>query len=115
MNTAVRVLRGLAIALGVHGVLLLACGGVQKLLPDIFAGAAGMIVLWVLDVPALLLTAPFMPLLWWLGLVQATGWFAWPKPLGIALAYAGWIALASTLAWLLQWRQQHARPHVAGG
>lgn len=110
MSTAVRILRGAAIALAAHGVLLLASAGAQQLLPDVFAGAVGIVVLWVLDVPALLLTQPFMPVLWWLGLVQATGWFAWPKPLGLALVYACWIALAWALASLVQWRRQHAQP-----
>lgn len=115
MNAAVRILRGAAIALGVHGVLLLVSVGLQQLLPDVFAGAAGMVVLWVLDMPALLLTQPFMPLLWWLGLVQATGWFAWPKPLGLALVYAGWMALAWALAWFVQSRLRHAQAHAGSG
>jgi hypothetical protein len=41
--------------------------------------------------PALILAAPFSPLLWRWHLMEAPGWFAWPKPTGFVLVYASWI------------------------
>jgi hypothetical protein len=41
--------------------------------------------------PALILAAPFSPLLWRWHLMEAPGWFAWPKPAGFVLVYASWI------------------------
>lgn len=53
---------------------------------------------WLVDlyfvgllIPALILAAPLNRLLWWLGLMEAPGWFAWPRPLGFALVYACWV------------------------
>lgn len=86
-----RVLNIAAAAVAAHGVLL----WLADLLQGVFPRAlhmAGELLLWVLAVPALVLTRPFTPLLWKLGLMNAPGWFAWPRPLGVALAYAAWIA-----------------------
>jgi hypothetical protein len=33
-----------------------------------------------------------------MGLMDAPGWFAWPKPLALALAYAVWALLLLALA-----------------
>ena len=88
-------------ALAVHGVLLALAGAMKATFPAAYE-AAGDVVMWVLLVPALVLTRPFTPLLWKLGLMNAPGWFAWPRPLGVALAYAAWIAALLVLAWLVQ-------------
>ena len=85
-----------------HGLLLLVAGGIQWLFPDRSLEAIGEAVFVVLVLPALLLTWPFMPRLWQLHLMNAPGWFAWPKPLGIALAYVAWIAALLALARVLQ-------------
>jgi hypothetical protein len=88
----VRAFRFAAAALVLHGVLLSLSAALQPLFPDAFE-VAGAVLFFVLALPALLLTSPFTSLLWSLGLMNAPGWFAWPKPLGIALAYAIWVAL----------------------
>ena len=59
---------------------------------------------WVTAVPALILASPFTSLFWQFGLMNAPGWFAWPKPLGLGLAYAAWIALLVVTAHLIQRR-----------
>lgn len=82
----------LAILVAIHGAL--------------FAGAAALVAwhgwtgvaepvqeafFWGLVVPALILTVPVDPLLWWLHLMNTPGWLAWPTPLGFALVYAIWV------------------------
>lgn len=95
-----RLARGLGFcgaALAVHGMLL----WLFAALKDFFPGAsdvAAAVFFWALAVPALVLASPFSSILWSLGLMNAPGWFAWPKPLGIALAYSAWVALAFGLA-----------------
>ncbi len=79
----------LAIGVALHGALF----GVSILLfsnpgPN---DALAMVYLFVVLLPAMLLAAPFSPLLWALHLMNAPGWFAWPKPLGFALVYASWV------------------------
>lgn len=69
--------------------------------PDVF-DPVEEVLFWVLAVPAFLLASPFIPVLWDLGLMNAPGWFAWPKPLGIALAYLVWIAVLFGLAQAVQ-------------
>lgn len=96
---AALVLNFAAGALAVHGVLLALAGAMKTAFPAAYE-AAGDVVMWVLLVPALVLTRPFTPLLWKLGLMNAPGWLAWPRPLGVALAYASWIAALLVLAWL---------------
>jgi hypothetical protein len=94
-------MRFAAAAVALHGLLLLLAEAIRNVLPqlpDVF----GEVLLWALAVPALLLTSPFTSLLWKFGLMNAPGWFAWPKPLGIALAYAIWIAAFLLLAMAIQ-------------
>ena len=100
-TTAALALNIAAAALAVHGVLLGLAGAMKAAFPAAYE-AAGVVVMWVLLVPALVLTRPFTPLLWKLGLMNAPGWFAWPSPLGVALAYAAWIAALLVLAWLVR-------------
>lgn len=90
-TTASRVLRVAAIVLAVHGLLLALFAQAQALWPDLAPDWLGEAVFFLLALPALLLTTPFEPLLWRLGLMNAPGWFAWPKPAGVALAYAAWV------------------------
>jgi len=105
-RSLVRGLRFCAAAVALHGVLLGLFGlflAAQSLLPDEgFLGSAsdliGKVGLLVLTLPALFLTSPFTPILWYFGLMDAPGWFAWPKPLGIALAYTIWVVVFLLLA-----------------
>ncbi len=102
--SAPRLVRGLrfcAAALALHGICLWLSSAVKSFFPDAFE-LVGEFVFWVLAVPALLLASPFVPVLWELGLMNAPGWFAWPKPLGIALAYLVWIAVLLGLAQAVQ-------------
>lgn len=73
----------------------------KSLFPGVF-DLLGEVIFWILAVPALLLTSPFSAMLWKLGLMNAPGWFAWPKPLGIALAYLIWVAVLLGLAQAVQ-------------
>ena len=97
----VRGLRLCAAALVLHGVFLWLASARKSFFPDVFE-LVGNVVFWVLAVPALLLTRPFVSALWDLGLMNAPGWYAWPKPLGIALAYMVWIAVLLGLAQAVQ-------------
>jgi hypothetical protein len=106
MAASVRLLHILAGLLAGHGLLLLLAGAMQRLFPDVSFEAVGEIAFFVLALPALLLTWPFTPLLWQLRLMNAPGWFAWPKPLGIALAYAVWIGALLALAWAVRSAQR---------
>jgi hypothetical protein len=102
----VRGLRFCAAAVALHGVLLGLLLAAQPLFPDGFLGSAsdliGKVGFFVLTLPALFLTSPFTPLLWYFGLMDAPGWFAWPKPLGIALAYMMWVVVLLGLAQAVQ-------------
>ena len=91
-----------AAALAVQGILLWISAAVKSFVPVAF-DLAGEVFFWLLALPALLLTSPFTSLLWSLGLMDAPGWFAWPKPLGIALVYAIWVAILMGLAQAIQW------------
>ena len=51
----------------------------------------GEIYFFLVIVPAMLLAVPFRPLLWHFHLMEAPGWFAWPKPVGFVLAYLAWV------------------------
>ncbi len=82
----------LAILVAVHGALLagfvwLEAAGFS--IPE-FPGAEETFFFGLLA-PALIMAAPFRPLLSWLGLINAPGWFAWPRPLGFVLVYAFWV------------------------
>jgi hypothetical protein len=96
-----RGLRFCAAALALHGMLLWLSAALQSFFPGVF-DRVGEVLFWVLAVPALLLASPFTALFWKMGLMSAPGWFAWPKPLGIALAYGVWVALLLILAQLAQ-------------
>jgi hypothetical protein len=102
-----RILRYSAAAVAAHGLLLWLFDLVQTYVPGLFAGPTpdwlGQLLFWVLAVPAMLLAVPFNPLLWKLGLMNAPGWFTWPKPLGFALVYAGWTLALLALALLCHW------------
>lgn len=97
-----RGLRFCGAAVALHGVLL----GLFAALNAFFPGmpeTLAEVFFWALALPALFLASPFSSMLWSLGLMNAPGWFAWPKPLGIALAYSIWVALAFGLAHVVQW------------
>ena len=68
----------------VHGAVL-ALGSVA--LPEVLGGAYFAVIV----IPALFLAWPLTPLLWQLHLMEAPGWFAWPKPFGFVLVYTAWI------------------------
>ena len=100
-RSLVRGLRFCAAAVALHGMLLWLSTAIKSFFPDVF-DLVGGVIFWVLAVPALLLTSPFTSILWDLGLMNAPGWFAWPKPLGIALAYTIWVAVLFGLAQAVQ-------------
>ena len=97
----VRGLRFCAAAVALHAALLWLSTAIKSFYPDAF-DLVGGVIFWVLAVPALLLIFPFTSVLWDLGLMNAPGWFAWPKPMGIALAYAIWVAVLFGLAQAVQ-------------
>lgn len=94
-------LRFCAAVVALHGMLLWLSTAIKSFSPDVF-DLVGGVIFWVLAVPALLLASPFTSILWDLGLMNAPGWFAWPKPLGIAIAYMVWIAVLFGLAHAVQ-------------
>lgn len=96
-----RALRVAAALLAGHGLLLWLVDALHDRLPAP-PEAIGAVLFWLLAVPALVLTRPFTPLFWKLGLMNAPGWFAWPKALGVALAYGAWIVALLAVAWLLR-------------
>ena len=98
----VRGLRFCAAAVALHGMLFWLFAAVKSFFPGVF-DLVGEVLFWVLAVPALILTSPFTSILWSFGLMNAPGWFAWPKPLGIALAYTIWVAVLFGLAQAVQW------------
>lgn len=100
-RSLVRGLRFCATAVALHGMLLWLSTAIKPFFPDAF-DLVGDVIFWVLAVPALLLASPFTSVLWDLGLMNAPGWFAWPKPLGIALAYTIWVAVLFGLAQAVQ-------------
>ena len=97
----VRGFRFCAAAVALHGMLLWLAAAIKPFFPGVF-DLVGEVFFWALAVPALLLTSPFTSILWHFGLMNAPGWFAWPKPLGIALAYMIWIAVLFGLAQAVQ-------------
>jgi hypothetical protein len=100
-GSLVRGLRFCAAAVALHGMLLWLSSAIKSFFPDVF-DLVGEVFFWVLAVPALLLTSPFTSILWNFGLMNAPGWFAWPKPLGMALAYMIWVAVLFGLAQAIQ-------------
>ena len=101
-RSLVRGLRFCAAALALHGMLLWISAAIKPFFPSVF-DLVGDVVFCILAVPALLLTSPFTYILWNFGLMNTPGWFAWPKPLGIALAYMIWIAVLFGLSQVIQW------------
>lgn len=101
-RSLVRGLRFCAAAVALHGMLLWLAAATKPFFPGVF-DLVGEVSFWVLAVPALLLTSPFTSVLWNFGLMNAPGWFAWPKPLGIALAYMIWVAVLFGLSQVIQW------------
>lgn len=97
-----------AAAVALHGALLELFAVLQSLFPvGAWDGASdwiGAIAFWILAVPALLLARPFVPLLRTLHLMNAPGWFTWPKPLGFVLVYAVWVVVFFGLAQALRHR-----------
>lgn len=102
-RSLVRGLRFCAAAVALHGMLFGLSAAIKSFFPDAF-DLVGGVIFWVLTVPALLFASPFTSVLWDLGLMNAPGWFAWPKPLGIALAYTIWVAVLFGLAQAVQRR-----------
>ena len=86
----------------IHGVLLCFFTAAQFLFPNILESTLPEFLQEVFSVvlllPAALLTRPFHAVLWKLGLMNAPGWFAWPKPMGVVLAYAVWLIALWVLA-----------------
>lgn len=100
-RSLVRGLRYCAAAVALHGIFLWLFTAMRPFFPGVF-DLVGDAIFWVLVVPALLITSPFTSILWSFGLMSAPGWFAWPKPLGVALAYMVWIAVLCGLAQVVQ-------------
>lgn len=100
-RSVVRGLRFCAAAVALHGMLLWLATAIKSFFPAIF-DLAGEVLFWVLAAPALLLTGPFTSILWDFGLMNAPGWFAWPKPLGVAFVYMTWTAILFGLAQAVQ-------------
>lgn len=98
-------LRLCAAAVALHGIILGLCVAMKPLFPSLFS-VIEVVIFWVLAVPALILARPFISILWKLKLMDAPGWFAWPKPLGLALAYLIWVVLLLGLAQLVRWRSR---------
>ncbi|TAL22569.1 MAG: hypothetical protein EPN94_10880 [Nitrospirae bacterium] len=109
-----RVLRFFAGAVTFHGILLGLASAYQTVFLGDFPGKdselIGLVYFWIMAVPALVLTFPFHSILWKCGLMNAPGWFAWPKPIGIALAYAVWVVILLGLAQIVQWKHDKNEP-----
>lgn len=93
-------LRRCGLAVAVHGALLwlFSASGFAADGSDL----AENLGFWALVVPALILASPFNEVFRDWGLLAASGWFAWPKPLGIVLAYVIWVAVLFGLAHAVQ-------------
>lgn len=94
-------LRVLAIVVAIHGALFASAAAFAQwhgwdAVPVIVQEAF----FWGLVVPALILAVPLGRVLWWLHLMNAPGWFAWPKPLGFALVYAFWVLVLLGVSYL---------------
>jgi len=86
-----RFTRYLSIVIAGHGVLLaLFAFGIAPRLGDDPPEVLASFAFFVLYVPASALTMPLNPILWRLHLIEAPGWFTWPKPLGYVFVYAVW-------------------------
>ena len=86
-----RISRYSAIAIAGHGLLFaLLAFGIGPLISGSVPEWFTSLVFFFVFVPASILAKPFWPMLWKLGLIQAPGWFSWPKPLGYLLVYVIW-------------------------
>lgn len=101
----VRGFRFCATTVALHGVILGLFLAAQSLFPEGSSDLIGEVGFFALTLPALFLTSPFYLILWYFGLMDAPGWFAWPKPLGIALAYMMWVVVLLGLAQVVQRRR----------
>ena len=63
---------------------------IEPRLGDDAPGPLASFVFFFLFVPASILAKPLLPALWKFGLMEAPGWFAWPKPLGYGVVYVIW-------------------------
>ena len=109
-----RGLKILAAVIALHGLIVLLLEATQKFLPT-FNGSLVIIekaLILVFAVPAMLLAMPFTTILWKLHLMNAPGWFAWPKPLGFALVYTAWVLFLLGLAYAMQWRLTRAEKMI---
>ncbi|MDP9128404.1 MAG: hypothetical protein M3N08_09125 [Pseudomonadota bacterium] len=84
----------IAMALEVHGVFFALASWLLALnVQHVISQFTRLVYFWSLAVPALGLTYPLNTLLAKLGLIEAPGWMAWPRPWGFALVYVVWIAI----------------------
>ena len=104
-QSLVRMFKSCATTVVLHGVILGLFLTTQSFFPDRSSDLFWEVGYLVLTLPALFLTSPFYPILWYFGLMDAPGWFAWPKPLGIALAYMMWVVVLLGLGQLFQRRR----------
>lgn len=96
-----RIFRILSLAIAVHGCLVaLFAWGLAPRLDENASGPLASIAFFLLFLPASVLTLPLLPVLWKCGLMEAPGWFAWPKPLGYVIVYATWCVALLTLSLL---------------
>ena len=110
-----RISRYSAIAIAGHGTLLALLAfvigpGIEDSVPEWFTS----FVFFFVYVPASLLAKPFWSVLWNLHLIEAPGWFSWPKPLGYLLVYVVWCAGFLTVS-LLAARLRRSSPGGPNG
>lgn len=99
---AARACKYLAVAIATHGLLLAFFAfGIAPRIGDNAPEPLASFGFYFFVVPAMLLAKPLNPLLWNLHLIEAPGWFTWPKPLGFVLAYAIWCVGLLTISLLL--------------
>jgi hypothetical protein len=97
-------LRWSAVIVACHGAAFGLVDLVMRLLPGDPPEPIQQAAFFLLYIPAMALAAPLRPLLWSMKLIEAPGWFTWPKPLGFAIAYVTWVAALAAAAWLLRRR-----------
>ena len=83
-----------------HGVLFAIAGASLSRVDNPLPETLGEAYFFLLSAPALILAMPFSPLLWHWHLMEAPGWFAWPKSAGFALVYTAWVVALIALSWL---------------
>ena len=106
-----RIFRLLSVAVAAHGVLVAVfAAGIEPRLGDSAPGPLASLVFFFLFLPASALALPLLPILWKCGLMQAPGWFAWPKPLGYVIVYAAWIVGLLALSVLISRFRKRGAP-----